>query len=179
VVRTADVPAGRLYDYDGGRKVVQFFNRGNRVSEPQPLDAIYCYYCRKNLSFSYFPQGTLMKRSSLVWFLGALLLTVAPALTFGQDEVLRAAAGDKYVISAKAGGVNHVSGTVTVARRDKRYGRLINGDSVEVGDRVATGVDGRVELLLNPGSYVRLGANSEFEFVSTSLDDLSLKIYRG
>jgi hypothetical protein len=33
--------------------------------------------------------------------------------------------------------------------------------------------------LLNPGSYLRLGENSEFEFATTDLDDLQVKLNRG
>jgi hypothetical protein len=32
---------------------------------------------------------------------------------------------------------------------------------------------------LNPGSYIRLAENSSFEFLTTSLDDLQLKLSDG
>jgi hypothetical protein len=96
-----------------------------------------------------------------------------------QDDAFRAAAGDKYVISAKAGGVNVVEGDVTVARAAGRSGVLLKGDKLEVGDRVSTGENGRAEILLNPGSYLRLGGGSSFEFKTTSLDDLRLSLNRG
>ncbi|NNE98560.1 MAG: hypothetical protein HKN25_06020, partial [Pyrinomonadaceae bacterium] len=35
------------------------------------------------------------------------------------------------------------------------------------------------EILLNPGSYARIDQNSSFEFATTDLDDLQLKITRG
>jgi hypothetical protein len=44
---------------------------------------------------------------------------------------------------------------------------------------VRTGADGRAEILLNPGSYLRLGAASEFELTDPSLDSLRLKLSRG
>lgn len=96
-----------------------------------------------------------------------------------QRDTLSAAAGDKYVISAKAGGVNLMEGTVTVNRKEGRSGLLLKGDRLEIGDRVTTGPDARAEILLNPGSYVRLGPNSSFEFHSTSLDDLRLYVHSG
>lgn len=90
-----------------------------------------------------------------------------------------AAANDKYVISAKAGGVNYVEGTVTIVRKDGTSGRLLRRDDINVGDRVSTGSDGKTEVLLNPGSYIRVGPNSEFEFKTTSLNDLQIKLHRG
>lgn len=101
-------------------------------------------------------------------------------LSFAQNEDrVASAAGDLYVISAKAGGVNYVEGKVTVARTDSRSGYLVKGDRLEVGDKVTTGANGKAEILLNPGSYVRLGENTVFEFASTSLDDVKVTFTRG
>jgi hypothetical protein len=41
------------------------------------------------------------------------------------------------------------------------------------------GPDGKAEVLMNPGSYIRLGANSSFEFESTDLDDVRIKMHSG
>jgi len=86
---------------------------------------------------------------------------------------------DKYMISAKAGGVNYTEGDVNVVRSDGTSGALVKGDRLEIGDRVSTAGSGRTEILLNPGSYLRVGANSSFEFKTTSLDDLQIKLYGG
>ncbi len=86
---------------------------------------------------------------------------------------------DKYMISAKAGGVNYTEGETTLTGQNGRNGILLARDEIEVGDRVSTGPSGKVEVLLNPGSYMRIGANSEFEFKTTSLDDLHIRIDRG
>src|SRR5688572_14264050 len=97
----------------------------------------------------------------------SLFVTLAGAAAYAQNDTLSAAAGDRYVISAKAGGVNFVEGTVNVARKSGRTGQLLKGDSLEIGDRVLTATDGKVEILLNPGSFLRLGGDSEFEFKTT------------
>lgn len=89
------------------------------------------------------------------------------------------AAGDSYVISARAGGVNYAEGSVVIARREGRSGQLLKGDEVQVGDVVSTGADGRAEILLNPGSFVRIDKNTDISFVSTSLDDLRIKLSSG
>src|SRR6476646_1956674 len=76
-------------------------------------------------------------------------------------------AADKYLISAQAGGVNSVNGSVT--RVGIRTQQLIQGETIGVGETVVTGENGRVEVLMNPGSFIRVGPNSEFAFASVSL----------
>lgn len=107
------------------------------------------------------------------------LAILSVTFAYGQDRTLRAAAGDKWLISAEAGGVNHVEGTVGVVRANGTNGRLLKGDSVEVGDRISSDANGKAEILLNPGSYLRLAGNSAFEFKTTSLENLQLKLDRG
>lgn len=86
---------------------------------------------------------------------------------------------DRFIISAKAGGVNVVVGDVHIERAGGRTSRLFKGDEVQIGERVTTGADGKAEVLMNPGSYVRLGPKSSFEFISTDLDDVQLKMHSG
>src|SRR5688500_20348166 len=52
-------------------------------------------------------------------------------------------------------------------------------DDLRAGDRVRTDFDGRVEILLNPGSYLRVGGNSEVEMSNNSLDNLALRLIKG
>ncbi len=112
-------------------------------------------------------------------FLTCLCFVLACGVASAQDETLAAAAGDRYVISAKAGGVNFVEGAVSVARKTGKSGYLTKGDALEIGDKVSTGSASKAEILLNPGSYLRLGDNARFEFVTTGLDDLQLKVESG
>lgn len=84
------------------------------------------------------------------------------------------------VVSAQAGGVNFISGLVEVRREgESEWRRLAVTDDLKSGDTVKTGADGLVEVLLNPGSYLRLGNNSEFELTDASLDDLLVKLTKG
>src|SRR4051812_3577416 len=117
-----------------------------------------------------------------------LAMTIFAAVSSAQNknnEKAATAASSIYVISASAGGVNYTSGAVEVAKKDGKDGKdgkggyLYKGDTVEVGDKVSTTADGRAEILLNPGSYLRLSENSRFEFASTSLDDLKVKLQSG
>lgn len=113
----------------------------------------------------------------IIGFFGLVVFCVS--VTAGQDQTIRAAAGDKYLISARAGGVNYIEGDVGIVREFGKSGRLLKGDVIEVGDRVSTGANGRAEILLNPGSYLRLAENSAFEFQTTDLENLQLKVDRG
>jgi hypothetical protein len=126
------------------------------------------------LLLKYFPQGVRnMNRKASFWFAVVVIAVSVPAL-FAQVKV-----ADKYLITARAGGVNEVAGEVSVERVDGRVNRLLKGDEVQIGEKVATGTDSRAEILMNPGSYIRLGADSSFEFVSTDLDDVRLKMHKG
>ena len=126
-----------------------------------------------------------MKKNLLYVFsvglIGILFSVTAFAQTTQQREDRRtvSAASSLYVISAKAGAVNYVEGKVSVARQEGKSGYLLKGDELEIGDVVSTGADGRVEILLNPGSFVRLAENSVFEFASTALEDLQLNLKGG
>ncbi|HQY68252.1 MAG TPA: FecR family protein [Pyrinomonadaceae bacterium] len=122
----------------------------------------------------------MMKIAFRVFCVG-ILTVMSLTVGFSQTdrELATAAAGDKYVISAKAGGVNFVEGAVGIVRKAGRSGLLLKRDEILVGDRVSTGSDGKAEILLNPGSYMRIGPNSSFEFTTVSLDDLRIRLDSG
>ncbi len=127
----------------------------------------------------------LFRKDIIMKLLNSRIISVAvialfvSAGVFGQSSSNSVTASDRYVVSAKAGGVNFVYGSAGVIREAGTSGLLIKGDRLAIGDRVSTGANGRVEVLLNPGSYLRLGANSAFEFKTTSLDDLQIALGSG
>jgi hypothetical protein len=87
---------------------------------------------------------------------------------------------EKFVISARAGGINAVTGEASVhARGEADWQQLMVTDDLEAGDRVRTANDGRVEILLNPGSYLRVGGNSEVELSNNTLSNLEVRLLRG
>jgi hypothetical protein len=101
-------------------------------------------------------------------------------LIFGLIVTAEAQNREKYIISAHAGGINYVSGNVTVQHLgEQRQRTLTLNDNLRTGDSVTTGAGGRVEVLLNPGSYMRVDENSEFELTDASLDNLLVKLVRG
>lgn len=122
----------------------------------------------------------MKKNLSTVFALIVFVWLCSASSAVAQNESRAAsAASSLYVISAKAGGVNYVEGKVSVTRDEAKSGDLQKGDELEIGDRVVTGTGGKAEILLNPGSFARLAENSDFEFATTSLDDLRLKLNSG
>lgn len=92
----------------------------------------------------------------------------------------RAQNRERYVVSAKAGGVNLVTGDVMVKTKGSADWRpLMSNEDLVAGDTVRAGSYGRAEVLLNPGSYLRIGENSEFELTDSSLDSLQIKVTQG
>src|SRR5687768_6964639 len=118
-------------------------------------------------------------KTSLIRLFAICLCCVLACVALSAQNDPGTSATDRFVISAKAGGVNFVEGAVGVVRKRGKSGQLLKGDTLEIGDRVSTGADGKAEILLNPGSFLRLGANSAFEFKTTALEDLQLRLARG
>src|SRR5882724_1161029 len=87
---------------------------------------------------------------------------------------------ERFVISAHAGGVNVVTGPAALRTHGNGdWQPLTIKEDLETGDVVRTGLEGRVEMLLNPGFYLRIGENSEFELTDTSLENLEVRLVRG
>ncbi|HEX8558600.1 MAG TPA: FecR family protein [Pyrinomonadaceae bacterium] len=118
-----------------------------------------------------------VRNLSLGLLLALLLVSAAPS-----PAAAAPASGerDQRVISARAGGVNYVSGDVKLRRAgDEAWRALTTEDELKSGDTVRTGAGGRVEVLLNPGSYFRAGSGAEFALIETSLDELRVELARG
>jgi hypothetical protein len=117
-----------------------------------------------------------MKRS----FPSITLGVISFALILSACLVASAQNREKFVISAKAGGINSISGRPERRAYPGADWTLLNvTDDLKAGDQVKTGADGRVEMLLNPGSYLRVGENSEFQLVNSSLENLEVRLHRG
>jgi hypothetical protein len=118
-----------------------------------------------------------VKESKRATLLSLIALAFACAGALG---VARADTRDLRVISARAGGVNLVAGDVKVRRvASADWLALSAADELRGGDTVRTGANGRVEVLLNPGSYFRAGGDTEFTLVSADLNELRVELARG
>ena len=112
---------------------------------------------------------TIILRTSLMIALSAALA----AVSYGQNR-------ERFGISAKAGGINSVIGRVQVKRAGQSSAQDLSAkDDLTSGDVVTTKGGSRVEVLLNPGSYLRVTENSEFELTDNSLNNLQLKLIKG
>src|SRR5215813_73597 len=95
---------------------------------------------------------------------------------------LGATANAQYLISTKAGFVNRVEGKVYILRADSEdgeKGRASLGTQMRDGDRLSTTADSFAEVLLNPGSYLRLNENTEVRAVSTDLASVRFELVKG
>jgi hypothetical protein len=120
-------------------------------------------------------KETVMKKAliSLIPLLAAFIIVAFPFSTTAQNR-------EKFVISAHAGGVNAVTGRAALRTQGNNdWQQLTIKEDLARGDVVRTGLDGRVELLLNPGSYLRIGENSEIELTDNSLENLEVRLVRG
>ncbi len=110
----------------------------------------------------------------------SIVLSICAAVVLGLGLAAPGGAQnrEKYVISAKAGGVNSVDGHVTVTRAGKSQ-TLTPQDNLTAGDLVTTGAASQVEVLLNPGSYLRVSENSAFELADNALANLRIKLTKG
>ena len=75
----------------------------------------------------------------------------------------------QYIVSAKAGLVNYVDGQANVRVHDQ----------IVAGAPVETGPQSHVELLLNPGSFLRIGENSTVVLDSVELSKIAVRIVQG
>ena len=114
----------------------------------------------------------MIKRRRTVIALFPLILVVLSSVAFAQNR-------ERFTISAKAGAVNTVVGRVMVTRQGQQPQLLSSTDDLAAKDVVTIGMTSNAEILLNPGSYLRLGENSEFQFDDISLDHLKLRLTKG
>ncbi len=110
---------------------------------------------------------------SALSILSVALILCCSIVNFAQNR-------EKFVISAKAGGINAITGSASVhGKGESDWQQLSITDDLNSGDRVRTSYDGRIEILLNPGSYLRVGGNSEVELSDNTLSNLEVRLIRG
>src|SRR5215216_4432216 len=117
----------------------------------------------------------MRKASSLLasFTLSVAFILCCSVFNFAQNR-------EKFVISAKAGGINAITGQADVhPKGESEWQQLSITDDLDSGDRVRTAIDGRIEILLNPGSYLRVGGDSEVELLNNTLANLEVRLLRG
>ena len=86
-------------------------------------------------------------------------------------------AGAQSVISAHSGVIHYVEGDVTIDGTPV-HPKFAEFPEVKAGQLVAT-AEGRVEILLTPGVFLRLAENSSVRMLSNALADTRLEVMSG
>jgi len=92
------------------------------------------------------------------------------------------AANAQHLISTKSGFVNRAEGKVFILRADSEdgsKGRASLGTQMRDGDSLITEADSYAELLLTPGSYMRLNENSEVRVINTAFEEIRFELVKG
>ena len=101
-------------------------------------------------------------------------------LMFADIGAVNATETGAYFISAKSGMINYVEGKPTVSNRELSGARqVMPRQQLVKGDVLQTGPDQRVEMLLNPGTYLRVAENSRVRVVATAFDDMRFSLEKG
>lgn len=82
-----------------------------------------------------------------------------------------------YTISAKSGAVNYVEGIVSL-NGNRLSDQAVRATFLGVNDTLST-EDGRAEVLLSPGVFLRIGDNSQIRMVVSSLVNSQVEVMRG
>ena len=111
---------------------------------------------------------------------GLLVVLGGASAVSSQTAQATAPAPDNFVVFAKAGRINVTEGEVRSRRTDGDPGtQVTTGYEITVGDIVSTASGARLEVLLSPGSFLRVGEDAEFLMLSTKLDDVHFVLRRG
>lgn len=121
-----------------------------------------------------------MRVTRITITLAAVLLTAVSVLAQKRNP-LPIDEQDKYVVSARAGVVSLVEGRATVngVAKPASVETLLAGDELRLSDIVTTGSGSRIEVLLNPGCYLRMGENSAFVYLFDGFTNNRIKLLRG
>jgi hypothetical protein len=123
-----------------------------------------------------------MKNSIMIvrFLCGSLVLMGGLVTASSQTAQVGAPATEGLVVYAKAGRINLAEGEARSRRTDSDPGKPVTtAYEIAVGDIVSTGPDSRLEILLSPGSYLRVGENAEFQMRSTNLENIHFVLRRG
>jgi FecR protein len=99
-------------------------------------------------------------------------------LTLAGCSIFVAGAYGQSVISAKAGLIHYVEGKVLIGDKVVTTNKVGDFPEMKQGEILRT-EEGRVEVLLTPGVFLRMSDNSSFKLVSSRLEDVRLELLTG
>lgn len=103
-------------------------------------------------------------------------------LLFSSVLLLAGVAHSQYLVSSKAGFVNRVEGKVHIQAQGSAPDEMSKASlasQMKEGDRISTGLNSHAELLLAPGSYLRLNEKTIVEAVRTTLENTRFDVIQG
>jgi hypothetical protein len=95
---------------------------------------------------------------------------------------LAGASNAQYLTSTKAGFVNNTEGKVYILRHDSEdgeKGRASLGTQMRNGDKLFTNPGSYAEILLNPGSYLRMNEKSAITVLNTDFGSVRFELVAG
>jgi hypothetical protein len=111
-----------------------------------------------------------------------VLVALASAPTFGaapnqEENQVQSAPASQSVAPAQPGALNYVEGQASIA------GQSISSKSVGLvtmsAGQILTTDEGKVELLLIPGVFLRVGSQSAVKMVSPGLSETRIEVEKG
>lgn len=108
----------------------------------------------------------------------AVRLIVSFVLVSAATGIMAVTASAQTLVSAKAGLINDVNGPVFVNDGISSKPAQV-GYQMEREFRLRTESDGRAELLLNPGSYLRVSADTDLSVLENAPDQMQVGLDRG
>jgi hypothetical protein len=96
-----------------------------------------------------------------------------------EDDERRERAKEQFTVSAIGGFVSSVEDGVVFMSGESEWERLSDGADLRYGDRVRTGEDSRVEILLYPACYLHLSSNTEIIYSERPDGGAAVKLLRG
>lgn len=113
-----------------------------------------------------------MLRGALIGFL-LLVLPLLGTAIWAQDI-------SAHLVSAKPGMVNYVAGNPRLySPTSLRAKPLVVREQMVPGNMLEAGPEDRVELLLNPGSYLRISGRAQLFVEGTSFAEMHYTLYEG
>jgi hypothetical protein len=120
-----------------------------------------------------------MRQTKIIFLILTILLSAIWVSADDKKKAIDKSDESLYIVSAKSGVVSIVDGDVNFKRDKNAWEPLLEGDELKAGDVITTGNTGRAEILLNPGTYLRIDENSEFAFPDLATFRLKLSLLKG
>src|SRR5215469_16892627 len=98
-------------------------------------------------------------------------------LPIGLVLLFAVSAWGQNAISARSGMVNHVEGQVLLDGKtvEPKFGEFPQVNN----EQTLSTQEGRVEVLLTPGAFLRMAENSSFKMLSNRLSDTAVEVLSG